>query len=127
LINHTQSPLRLSDLAFRRISADGPPPVEFQATRWAEELGPEQAALQPGDCIQLLLPDASGFSLAPGKPLPVIPGCANLQGWLVVPEAQSWFWIPGEGSDAFEVLMNGTPVQSCKIASGNCQFMTESP
>ena len=127
LTNRTQAPLDLSGLSFRRGATGKTTAAEFQASRWLEALDVTQSTLWPEGCYQLLLPGAVGYSLKPGKPLSSIAGCMDLQGWLIVPEPHSWFWIPEGESDSFIVVLNGKPVQTCSIANGSCQFEPEAP
>ena len=127
LTNHTQTTLDLSALSFRRSGEGASAPVEFPVSSYGDALTGGRLSLQPDNCFELLLPDASGFALKPGKPLPAIPGCDNLQGWLVLSEPQSWFWVSDGESHAFEVILDGSNVQTCQISEGSCLFTMSTP
>jgi hypothetical protein len=127
LTNHTRTAFDLSALSFRRSDEGALAPVDFPASRWGDAPTGGHLSLQPGNCFELLLPDASGFALKPGKPLPAIPGCASLQGWLVLSEPQSWFWVSDGESHSFDVILDGSRVQTCQISEGSCLFATIAP
>lgn len=127
LANNTSEPLDLTGLSFQRIVVGNAPSADFQGSRWFEATRSEQQVLLPGECYQLLLPDAASFALKPGESLPVLPGCDSLQGWLVVTEPESWFWLSEGDSGSFQVILDGTPVQTCPIVSGICRFSIASP
>ncbi len=125
LTNHSRRPLDLAQLSFQSILPDGKTSAIFMASRWGKSLNSEQSTFKPGDCYQLLLPDANSFSIKPGKPLPDLPDCNHLQGWLVVSEPQSWFWISSKERNTFEVLLDGKTIQTCEIEAGSCRFTVE--
>jgi len=139
LVNISGGPLDLTELTFQRISAADQVTASFSAIRW------EQAGLQPitslgaGACYQLLDPASALAPLTPGE-APAKPAvCKVSQGWLLAQDPGWRFWLPQEGSQAFQVLYRGRVIQTCQIAQvpqvpqvpqgtwGDCQFALQAP
>ena len=127
LTNFTDAPLDLSGLVFRGASADGFVSGEFAASQWAQLPGSPSPTLQPGACFELLHPQAASFELGRLKTLPVPQNCRNLQGWLVAQGPESLFWSGESGEASFQVLLNGSFVQTCPLQAGRCQFSLPPP
>lgn len=127
LINLSEAPLDLNGVTFQRTSADGTVQAVFSTTVWSRLPAQTGDLLPPGDCYQLLHPEAAALKLNPGKPLPKPGGCRRLSGWLVALDQNWLFWTPeGEGS-SFQILQDSQVIHTCKLVESPCEFYLPQP
>jgi hypothetical protein len=107
VINTTQDPVRIKGLEFNRIDNQGNVTASYQADFWGNFYSGYDL-VQPGYCLRIASPNSS-----------TNPGC-TVQVNYETSQDRYHFWRQTSTSSQFEVLQNGTLLQTCEISDGAC-------
>ena len=107
VINITQDSVRIKGLVFNRIDNQGNVTASYQADFWGNFYS-DYDLVQPGYCLRIASPNSS-----------TNPGC-TVQVNYETSQDRYHFWRQTSTSSQFEVLQNGTLLQTCEISDGAC-------
>ncbi len=122
VVNISTEPLRLTNLAFERVSDQGIVTAKFSANKWDQVNLSSLETLPSGGCYQLLWSEADDLKLSTEESPAMPPICELSQGWLVALEEDWLFWTPEGVGSVFRVVQNGRLIHTCRIAEGRCRF-----
>jgi len=127
VINQSNLPMELTNLAFQRISATGEVTASFPGARWMQPGLTTDRELQPGACTLLLSPGNASLKIKPGETPEKPAGCKIVQGWLVAIHPDLQFWTAQADSDQFQVIFEGQNIHTCEIVEQSCEFYLPRP
>lgn len=108
VINTTQGTVRIKGLVFNRVDNQGNVTASYQADTWGNFYSGYDP-VQPGYCLRIALPNSS-----------TAPDC-TVQVNFETSQDRYHFWRQTSTSSQFEVLQNGTLLQTCEISDGSCR------
>ena len=110
----TQGSVWVKGLVFNRIDNQGNVTASYQSQTW-ENIYSGYDPIQPGYCPRIALPNS-----------PTAPDCivsVNRE----TEQDQYHFWRETSTSRQFQVLQNGTLLQTCEISAGSCDVYVPQP
>ncbi|MBN1965030.1 MAG: protein kinase [Anaerolineae bacterium] len=123
LINNSDHDIDVSLLVFRRRgTAAGQTAVSFAASTWDDGVAAPEA-LPAGFCFQVWRQDLGSFPTAMSYDEA---SCERRVAWWSTSRIH-WFWIDETSGTTFDVLLGGTPIQTCLIEAGRCTVTLPEP
>ncbi|MBI1281033.1 MAG: protein kinase [Anaerolineaceae bacterium] len=115
LFNRGKTNVNVTNLTFILNTTSSNPP-QFTSQEWAASSTRSFAALQPGECLQVIRNDRF-LSASTTKP----DYCEFVQAWRQI-SIRRVFWVSTDANATFEVKRGSGVLATCMISAGECTF-----